>query len=102
MGHLGRYNGEALATNEKILAGMDTYTPNKVYKNKQYGIYWFVNNHGYIHVLKPLGVRMNGKILHYAIEDYLLTKDNILQSKGWSGDFETVEATIEELERRAA
>ena len=102
MASIGKYNGEALDTKEKIMAGMNTYIPNKVYKNKQYSIYWFINNHGYLHVLKPLGVKMNGKILHYAIEDYLLTKDNMLQSKGWSGDFETVESTIEELERRAA
>lgn len=102
MANIGKYNGEALATKEKIMAGMNTYMPNKVYKNIQYNIYWFINNHGYMHVLKPLGVRMNGEILHYAIEDYLLTKDNMLQSKGRSGDFQTVEATIEELERRAA
>ena len=42
------------------------------------------------------------RILYFAIEDYLLTKDNMLQSKGHNGRYESIQATIEELERRAA
>lgn len=102
MGRVGKYSGESLATYEKVMDGMRTYTPNKVYKNEKYSIYYFVNNHGYMHILKPYAVKMDGKILYYAIEDYLLTKDNMLQSKGWNGEFTSVQAVIEELEHRIA
>ena len=42
------------------------------------------------------------RILHYAIEDNLLTTDNMVQSKGSNGNYTTIQEVIEELERRAA
>ena len=102
MGRVGKYNGDALSTYEKIMDGMRTYTVNQVYKNEKHSIYYYVSSHGYMHVLRPTVVRMSGKILYYAIADYLLTKDNMLQSKGWNGRFETIQAVVDELERRIA
>ena len=51
-------------------------------------------------MLKPCKVLLNGKFLHYAIEDNLLTTDNMVQSKGTDGRYGTLKEVIEELERR--
>ena len=99
---VGKYSGEALATKEKIMATITVYTVNQVYKNHEHNIYWFINSKGYMHVLKPCRVTLDGKFLHYAIEDNLLTIDNMVQSKGSNGNYETVQEVIEELERRVA
>ena len=100
MASVGKYSGEALATKEKIMATISSYTTNTVYKNQEHNIYWFINNNGYMHILRPCNVRLDGKHLYFAIEDYLLTKDNMLQSKGHNGRYETIESVIEELENR--
>lgn len=102
MGNIGKYSGESLATYEKVMNGMQAYTPNKIYKNEKFNIYYFVNSHGYMHILKPMSVKMDGEILYYSIEDYMLTKDNMLRSKGWRGEFVTIREVIEELECRVA
>ncbi len=102
MPSIGKYSGESLTTYEKIMDGMRVYTPNKVYKNGKHSIYYFVNTHGYMHILKPYTVKMDGKVLYYSIEDCLLTKNNMLQSKGWNGEFASIQEVIEELEYRIA
>ena len=102
MGSIGKYSGEALATMEKIMGNITSYYPNKVYKNSEYNLYWFINSKGYMHVLKPCRVTLDGKFLHYAIEDNLLTTDNMVQSKGNNGNYTTIQEVIEELERRVA
>ena len=102
MGSIGKYSGEALATTEKTMGNITSYYPNKVYKNAEYNLYWFINSKGYMHVLKPCRVTLDGKLLHYAIEDNLLTTDNMVQSKGSNGNYTTIQEVIEELERRAA
>ena len=102
MGSIGKYSGEALATMEKIMGDTTSYYPNKVYKNEEHNLYWFINSKGYMHVLKPCKVTLDGKLLHYAIEDNLLTTDNMVQSKGSNGNYTTVQEVIEELERRVA
>lgn len=99
---IGKYSGESLSTYEKIMNGMRSYVPNKVYKNEKHNIYYFINSHGYMHVLKPYAIKMSGKIIYYSIEDYLLTKDNMLQPKRWNGEFATLQEAIEELEHRIA
>jgi len=100
MAIISKYNGEALVTKEKIMDTTSSYIINAVYKNQKYNIYWLINQNGYMHILRPCNVKLNGKHLYYAIEDYLLTKDNILQSKGHSGKYESIEAVIGELESR--
>ena len=102
MGSIGRCNGEALVTIEKIMDDTTSYYPNKVYKNAEYNLYWLINSKGYIHVLKPCKVTLEGKLLHYVIEDNLLTADNMVQLKGSNGNYTTVQEVIEELERRIA
>ena len=102
MGRVGKYSGEALATKEKIMATITAYTVNQVYKNHEHNIYWFINSKGYMHVLRPCNVRLDGKIIYYAIEDYLLTKDNMLESKGHNGRYGSVQAVVEELENMVA
>lgn len=98
---VGKYSGETLATMEKVKNDVVAYIPNKVYKNQIHNIFWFINSHGYMHILRPTAVRIDGKILYYAIEDYLLTKDNMMESKGWNGNYKSVQAVIDELENRS-
>ena len=99
---VGKCNGEALATMENIKGDINAYKANKVYKNGQHNIYWYINQNGYMHILRPCRNTLNGKLLHYSIEDYLLTKDNMLQSKSVNGQYETIQKAIEELEQEAA
>lgn len=94
------YKGAALSTLERIKGAVTSYFVNQIYKNEQYNLYWFINSKGYVHVLKPCKVLLNGKFLHYAIEDNLLTTDNMVQSKGTDGRYGTLKEVIEELERR--
>lgn len=100
MASVSKYNGKALATKEKIMATVSSYYVNQVYKNAKHNIYWFINKSGYMHILRPCRVRLDGRPLYFAIEDYLLTIDNMLQSKGHSGRYETIEDVIKELENR--
>ena len=39
-------------------------------------------------------------IYNYSIEDFILTKENILKSKGHSGNYKSIEAVIDELENK--
>ena len=98
MGKIGVYSGKALETEEKIKGDISAYYTNKVYKNTNYNIYWFINQRGYLHVLRPSNVTMNGKIIGYAIHDYMLTKDNMLQDKGVLHRFSTIEEVCNKME----
>lgn len=69
-GRLGVYSGEALATYEKLTNGLHSYTPNEIYVNQQYGQIFYINNSGFLHTLQ----KENG-----CIEDYMLTRDNVLR-----------------------
>ena len=95
---IGVYNGEALKTMEKIMGNVRSYYPNQTYKNNQYSIYWFINSKGYLHVLRPSNVTMNGKIIGYAIHDYMLTKDNMLDDKGIVFQADTQKEIADRLE----
>ena len=95
---IGVYNGEALKTMEKIMDNVRSYYPNQIYKNNQYNIYWFINSKGYLHVLRPSNVTMNGKIIGYAIHDYMLTKDNMLDDKGILFQADTQKEIVDRLE----
>lgn len=98
MGKIGVYSGKALETEEKIKGDILAYYTNKVYKNTNYNIYWFINQRGYLHVLRPSNVKMNGKIIGYAIHDYMLTKDNMLDDKGIVFQADTQKEIADRLE----
>ena len=70
MASVGKYSGEALATKEKIMATISSYTTNTVYKNQEHNIYWFINNNGYMHILRPCNVRLDRKHLYFAIKRF--------------------------------
>ena len=95
---IGVYSGEALKTMEKIMDNVRSYYSNQTYKNNQYNIYWFINSKGYLHVLRPSKVTMNGKIIGYAIHDYMLTKDNMLDDKGILFQADTQKEIADRLE----
>ena len=96
---IGKYNGEALATMEKIMNGQNSYRPNEVYKNNTYNFHWYINQNGYIHVLRPTKTNLNGIFQHYSIEDSLLTKDNMLKQIAVNGNYETIEKVIQAIEQ---
>ena len=95
---IGVYSGESLKTMEKIMDNARSYYTNHTYKNNQYNIYWFINSKGYLHVLRPSNVTMNGKIIGYAIHDYMLTKDNMLDDKGILFQADTQKEIADRLE----
>ena len=95
---IGVYSGESLKTMEKIMDNVRSYYSNKTYKNNQYNIYWFINSKGYLHILSPSRVTMNGKIIGYAIHDYMLTKDNMLDDKGIVFQADTQKEIADRLE----
>ena len=95
---IGVYSGESLKTMEKIMGNVRSYYQNQTYKNNQYNIYWFINSKGYLHVLRPSNVTMNGKIIEYAINDYMLTKDNMLDDKGILFQADTQKEIADRLE----
>lgn len=95
---IGKYTGEAMATMEKIMSGKTAHFENEVYKNTEHNIFWYINKNGYLHVLRPCRVKTGNKVLYYAIEDWLLTKENKLRSKATNGKFDSLELCIEELE----
>ena len=98
MGKIGVYSGKTLETEEKIKGDISAYYTNKVYKNTNYNIYWFINQRGYLHVLRPATEKMNGRILNYTIKDFMLTKDNMLQDKGVLHRFSTIEEVYNKME----
>ena len=100
MGNVGKYSGKALTTMEKIMGNITSYYPNQLYKNAEYNLYWFINSKGYMHILKPCRVTLDEKFLYYAIEDNLLTTDNMLQSKCCNGKYTTIQELLEELEQK--
>ena len=66
------------------------------YTNKYYPVkgvkdtYWYINQRGYLHIIRPCKVNMNGKFLHYEISDVLLTPDNRLKEVNTFGCFKTI------------
>ena len=91
----GIYSGKALDTMERVMGDIKAYIPNKVYLNKVYKIYWYINNRGYMHILRPERVRMNGQLIGYAINDYMLSKDNMLEDKGYNKIYDTLDQLVE-------
>lgn len=99
-GRKGKYNGEALKTFEKVIDGRNSYIIDILHKNEKYNIFLYINKAGYLHILRPCKVKIDGEFLHYSIEDFILTKDNILKSKGHNGNYKSIEAVIDELENK--
>ncbi len=95
-----RYNGEALQTFEKVIEGRTSYIIDVLHKNEKHNIFWYINKAGYLHILRPCKVKFDGEFLHYSIEDFLLTNNNTLKSKGHSGNYKSIDAVIEELENK--
>ena len=88
---IGKYNNESLTTKDKITNNANSYIVNKVYLNKEHNIYWYINQNGYLHILKPCKVKVDDRFLHYSIKDLLLTKNNTLKEMTANGSYKTVE-----------
>lgn len=97
MGSLFVYTGKAAETKEMIEEGKTNIVINALYKHSR-GFYWKVNRRGYIHVIMPSKVTLNGKFSHYEIQDQLLTKDNMLRVTSSYGNFTTIQECKHEIE----
>ena len=75
----GVYSGKALDTMERVMGDIN----------------WYINNRGYMHILRPGRVRMNGQLIGYAINDYMLSKDNMLEDKGYNKIYDTLDQLVE-------
>lgn len=89
------YSGEALETFHKAFPFTQYFT-NKVYQNP-YGRYVYVNAKCYLHMLVPCKVKEDGEVVGYEINDYMLTKGNVLKHKKTYGWFKTKEECIEKI-----
>ena len=92
------YTGKALETKLMIEEGRKVYTINKLYKHSR-GFYWKVNRMGYIHIIMPVRMSLNGEINHYEIEDRLLTNDNTLRVTKSYGNDDTILDCIKDIEK---
>lgn len=92
------YTGKALETKLMIEEGRKVYTINKLYKHSS-GFYWKVNRMGYIHIIMPVRMSLNGEINHYEIEDRLLTNDNTLRVTKSYGNYDTILDCIKDIEK---
>lgn len=92
------YTGKALETKLMIEEGRKVYTINKLYKHSR-GFYWKVNRMGYIHIIMPVRMSLNGEINHYEIEDRLLTNDNTLRVTKSYGNYDTILDCIKDIEK---
>ena len=92
MANITIYQGAALATYEKIQAGIDEIYINKIYESKNAKCLFYINNKGYMHILTPGKTTLNGKIRGYHLTDNLLTKNNLMQYKNnYTKDFKTIQ-----------
>ena len=74
-----------------------SWITNKVYKTPE-GVYVFMNQKGYIHVLKPRKVSFDGQFSHYTIVDLLLTVQGAAKETSEYGYFKTREDCISRIE----
>lgn len=81
-----------------IEEGRKVYTINKLYKHSR-GFYWKANRMGYIHIIMPVRMSLNGEINHYEIEDRLLTNDNTLRVTKSYGNYDTILDCIKDIEK---
>lgn len=92
------YSIKTEATRKKIMEGKTSYCPNKYYKNRRFGWYWYVNIKGFIHIVRPCEVKYNGKFSHFEIKDLLLKTDDTIKECKSYGSYRTVEQCIAAIE----
>lgn len=95
---LSVYDNRTEETRSKITEGRTSWYTNRVYKNNTYNWYWYTNQKGYYHILKPCKINYDGQFSHYEIEDILLKADNMTSSKTY-GYYKTREECIQAIEK---
>lgn len=92
MANITRYKGAALATYEKIQSGIDNIYINKVYQSKAAKCLFYINNKGYMHILRAGTTTYKNNVIGYHLCDYLLTNDNMMEfKKDYTKDFKTIQ-----------
>ena len=75
------YKGAALENYEKITEGISNpYEENKIYVNMKYGIFYYINQKHFLHVLKLTRESFDGKY-YYSVNDWILTPQNVLEDR---------------------
>lgn len=97
------YDSRTEETRKMLSGDMTCYTPNKVYKASfrvyaANGIYFYINQKGYYHIIKPRRVKLDGKFHHYEVVDKLLGKNNMLKEHASYGSFLSESLCIDWIE----
>jgi acetylornithine/succinyldiaminopimelate/putrescine aminotransferase len=96
------YDNRTEETRKKIQGNQKAFYINKYYKSCEGAFYWYLNARGYIHIIRPCAVSVNGKKSHYTIKDFLLTPDNMIKESSNIGYYETVEELTQAIEKNLA
>lgn len=96
------YDNRTEETRKKIQGNQKAFYINKYYKSCEGAFYWYENSKGYIHIIRPCTVSLNGKISHYTIKDFLLTVDNMLKEVSDIGYYKTPEEVAQSITNNLA
>lgn len=89
----GVYSKKALETYLRVTENTNVYIVNKVYLNKDYNIYYYINNKGYLHILE-----INKCKDYYIIFDNYLNKAGVIKHSGQlDGIFDNLQKAIDYL-----
>ena len=89
-------------TRSRIMGNRNNYYVNKYYKSAEGNFYFYINQKGYYHIVKPCKIKYDGKFSHYEICDYILTKEDTVKETKSYGCYETREDCIVAIEKNMA
>ena len=85
-------------TRNRIMVSRNDYYVNKYYKSAEGDFYYYINQRGYYHIVKP-AIMSCGKFIYFEIRDYLLTRENTLKETKAYGNYKTLNDCISEIEK---
>lgn len=96
------YDHRTEGTRNRLDGGRNCHYTNKYYHTAEGNFYYYINSKGFYHAVKPCRMKVNGVFSHYAISDYLITKDNKIKEISCNGFFKTREDCIAAIEKNLA
>jgi len=99
---LPSYSQEAHETIDRMTGKRTRFTINKYYKSAEGKFYYYMNQKGYYHIVRPCRIKYDGEFSHFEIVDYLLTKDNNLKETSCKGFYKSIEECIAKIEENLA
>lgn len=100
---LSPYDIRTEETRQAITGNISSYYTNKYYPVKgAKNTYFYINQRGYLHIVRPCKVKFDGRFSHYEISDVLLTSDNMLKETSCTGYYKTIEEAVNSIEENLA